>query len=86
MPLQPLKINTLKSKTSNGNEVVKLGVSTLIKSPGPAFYSSLMILPDYYTRHFGFFCQKELQFEKTTKIPLRFRLGSLDYCNKMEGK
>jgi hypothetical protein len=41
---------------------------------------------DYYIRHFGFFCQKELIIEKTTRIPLRFRLGSLDYVNHLEGK
>jgi hypothetical protein len=41
---------------------------------------------DFYTCNIGFFCKKELLIEKATKIPLRFRLGSLKQCNYNEGK
>ncbi|QEC41330.1 hypothetical protein [Pseudobacter ginsenosidimutans] len=53
---------------------------------GNGFQPMSVIAPDHYTTHFGFFCKQELQIEKATRIPLRFRLGSLAACNAIEGK
>ncbi|HTF27235.1 MAG TPA: hypothetical protein VK625_00245 [Flavitalea sp.] len=41
---------------------------------------------DLYTKNFGFFCRKEWQIEKSTRIPFRLRLGSLEQCNILEQK
>ena len=41
---------------------------------------------DYYSNHLGFFCKKESEVEKITKLPIRIRLGGLDYVNNLEGK
>ncbi len=58
------------------------------KLAGPAITAKpfIIVSPGYYTQNFGFFCKKELQLEKITKIPFRFRLGSVQQCDWMEGK
>lgn len=34
----------------------------------------------------AFFCKMELGLDKKSGLPIRFRLGSLDYVNYLEGK
>ena len=41
---------------------------------------------NFYARQLPFFCSKELKIEKATGIPFKFRLGSVEYCDKLEGK
>ena len=50
------------------------------------FQNSTLIPNDFYVKQLGFVCKKEWAFEKTTKIPLRIRIGGLSYCNWLEGK
>ena len=39
-----------------------------------------------YSEQLPFFCKMEHKLSLNSKIPVRIRLGSLDYVNKLEGK
>lgn len=44
------------------------------------------IRPDYAHSQLGMLCKQEWKLEKKMGLPVRLRLGSLDYVNTMEGK
>lgn len=61
-------------------------VTTKIDKKTVPYYLKSPIPENFSTLSYGFFCRKELAIEKATKIPFRFRLGSLEQCNYYEGK
>ncbi len=82
----PVTVDTTESASVKGT-----AYSDLLASAKDGFTQNLLkpvstLQPNLYTKDFGFFCRKELQFEKTTKIPFRLRLGSLEQCNRLEQK
>ena len=47
----------------------------------------LLQLPNTHrVPHYGIFCKWEEEILKASKVPLKFRLGSLDYVNYLEKK
>ena len=44
------------------------------------------IPPQFYTQHLPFFCEKELQLQKATGLPIFIRLGNKDYVDYLEQK
>lgn len=45
-----------------------------------------VIAPNFYVQQLGFFCKQEIKMDKITRVPFRFRLGSVDDCDRLEGK
>ncbi len=51
-----------------------------------ATYSPLSFLPKWSADNLPFFCKIEHDWGKNSRLPLKFRLGSTDYVNWLEGK
>jgi len=71
-----------------GNKNIQVNTQRFFNN-APVFnqYMPIKILPQglYYSQ-LGFFCKTELKFESATKVPFKFRLGSVSYNDWLEGK
>ena len=71
--------------------VPKAGMLTIVPKATESKYAAQENQPTWsfsesnvYDAHFGFFCKVEVKLDKVTSMPLRFRLGNLDYVNYLE--
>jgi len=59
---------------------------TIRKKDTTCYIPRLMISANTYSNNLAFFCKRELELEKKTGVSMKFRLGSVDYVNTLEGK
>jgi len=52
----------------------------------PVISPSMLVSPAFYSCNLAFFCRQEIKFEKATGIPFKFRLGSVQQVDYLEGK
>lgn len=73
LPAQP-KTDT---RPANSSFLSEFFTATVKPAPLPA---------TWYASHMAWTCQKEWQWEKNTRIPIRIRLGSKEQVDWLEGK
>ncbi len=77
------------SQQISPSQPLKTPAAHVFYNPRPVFNQTKFstVLPaNFYCNQLGFFCKKELKFEAATGIPFKFRLGSLQYNDWLEGK
>lgn len=50
------------------------------------FYSKPSVPIVYSYNNLAFFCKVEVKLEKAVNFPIKFRLGDVDYVDRLEGK
>jgi hypothetical protein len=76
------------AQQNKNSEIAKsLPVLSFNCLPVPLYTLPKRVIPgNFYTQHLGFFCKQEIKFEALTKIPFKFRLGSVQEVDRLEGK
>jgi hypothetical protein len=83
-----VEISVSQVKTSFSNSYVRKDIQISIqKSPIFPILGKKQIIPqDFYLQKSGFFCRQEIKFYQVTGLALKFRLGSVYECDRLEGK
>jgi hypothetical protein len=69
-----------------GKQLIDPGVTVRPHSFNGMVCNDFVGTRNFYVENLTFFCRQEFLFEKATSIPLRIRLGSLQYTDYLEQK
>jgi hypothetical protein len=84
----PIRASATRLSRFNGLRHYWLSAAWLPASTVPAArISANPALPQVYQYdELSFFCKWEVQLEQSARMPVKFRLGSVDYVDWLEGK
>ena len=71
-----------QSTAPNSQKILILFTDSITFRPTTTF----TLKKDDYVKNLAFFCRQEWKLEKVLRVPFRFRVGSLEQCNRLEGK
>jgi hypothetical protein len=84
---QTLTGSGIQNPSPSSKQSLKSSSSVVFKPMKEVKKPAFSIIPqNYYSDRMGIICKKEWALERSTRIPFRIRLGSLQQCNYLEGK
>ncbi len=75
--------NSVQPNTVKGYR--QYSFSTAVTSFPPLVVKNV-VSPNFYVNNLSFFCKQELKMQTLTGIPFKFRLGTVQQCDWLEGK
>ena len=84
-------VDTVQTRSCWGNKkfmkYYRQNVCDTVRKENLLIRPTISYLPgNFYSSQLGFFCRQEIKLEKATGIPFKFRLGSVQQCDWLEGK
>lgn len=72
-----------QSVQTNATKSIVVNKVDLLQMPIKPIQS---VLPNQYMQTLGFFCKQEIQLQKISIVPVKFRVGTQQSCDHIEGK
>lgn len=83
--VKSISAQQISPKYSTGKPFINWTLNSQKQGIAPV-YPHFVVSPNFSVKNLSFFCRQEFRFEQATKIPLKFRLGSVQYVDWLEQK